>query len=374
MASLIQIHQPADRSLNAAQRQFNRLQEQIGKARAKLETWDREGPAFAEAFAQLVAPLRLRAEQMQRDFLARLELWLRTAKWGRVQKEELAGIFCEMVEEVIVSHELDDAAILHWKALHDRYADLEFDAQAAGELDFIKILVAEQTGLNLDDVQVSDEAELMEQLRARLFAQIEQERQARETAEPPPAAKQQRQTAAQRRRQAEREAAEQVAKQSLREIYRKLASQLHPDRAADAADAKARTALMARANAAYEKQDLLALLTLQLELEHIDASHLLQASDAQLRHFNAVLKEQLQELQAELVQREHAFFHGFGMDVPYRATNPEKLGTVLQSSQRHWQGRAFMAEQDLRLVDTPESTKKWLQALREQAKHQRFFW
>jgi hypothetical protein len=62
------------------------------------------------------------------------------------------------------------------------------------------------------------------------------------------------------------------------------------------------------------------------------------------------------------------------MDVPYRATNPEKLGTVLQSRQRHCQGRAFMAEQDLRLVDTPESTKKWLQALREQAKHQRFFW
>jgi hypothetical protein len=374
MASLIQIHQPADQSLNPAQRQFNRLQEQIGKARAKLETWDREGPAFADAFAQLVTPLRLRAEQVQRDFLLRLELWLRTAKWGRVQKDELAAIFCEMAEEVIVSHALDDAAILHWKALYDRYADLEFDAQAANELDFIKSMVAEQTGLNLDDVQASDEAELMEQLRARLHAQIDQERQAREAAEPAPAAKQRRQTAAQQRREAEREAAAQVAKQSLRDIYRKLASQLHPDRAADAADAQARTALMARANAAYEKQDLLALLTLQLELEHIDASHLLRASDAQLRHFNAVLKEQLQELQAELAQREHAFFHGFGMDLPSRATNPEKLGVVLQASQRHWQGRAFMAEQDLRQVDTPESTKKWLQALREQIKHQRLFW
>jgi hypothetical protein len=63
-------------------------------------------------------------------------------------------------------------------------------------------------------------------------------------------------------------------KQSVRDIFRKLTSQLHPDREPDAAERARKTALMQRVNVAYAANDLLALLELQLEVEQIDQAEL----------------------------------------------------------------------------------------------------
>ncbi|WP_341888453.1 hypothetical protein [Variovorax sp. YR752] len=46
----------------------------------------------------------------------------------------------------------------------------------------------------------------------------------------------------------------------MRDIFRKLASALHPDRETDAQQRKVKTALMQKANQAYAANDLLALL------------------------------------------------------------------------------------------------------------------
>ena len=79
-------------------------------------------------------------------------------------------------------------------------------------------------------------------------------------------------------------------------------SALHPDRAADGVDRDRRHALMQQVNRAYEKSDLLALLTLQLEIEQIDQGHLATVSETRLRHYNQILREQTQELKQELAQ------------------------------------------------------------------------
>jgi uncharacterized protein (DUF2164 family) len=86
----------------------------------------------------------------------------------------------------------------------------------------------------------------------------------------------------------------------VREVYRKLASALHPDRETEVAERNRKTQLMQRVNQAYERNDLLALLGLQIEIEQIDAEHLAQVSDARLGHYNRVLKEQLAQLRAEI--------------------------------------------------------------------------
>ena len=65
----------------------------------------------------------------------------------------------------------------------------------------------------------------------------------------------------------------QDASRSLRAVYRQLASALHPDREQDERERQRKTRLMQRVNVAYGKQDLLQLLTLQLEIEQIDHTH-----------------------------------------------------------------------------------------------------
>ena len=92
----------------------------------------------------------------------------------------------------------------------------------------------------------------------------------------------------------------QAATQSVREVYRKLASALHTDREPDPAERARKTALMQRVNQAYDNKDLLQLLELQMQFEQIDAAHLAGIDEKRLQHYVEVLKEQSHELAHEL--------------------------------------------------------------------------
>jgi hypothetical protein len=58
---------------------------------------------------------------------------------------------------------------------------------------------------------------------------------------------------------------------------------------------------MARVNEAYGRHDLLALLTVQLEIEQIDADHLAGLPDKRLKHYCRVLREQLRAIEDEVL-------------------------------------------------------------------------
>ena len=107
--------------------------------------------------------------------------------------------------------------------------------------------------------------------------------------------------------QAQREQAAKEVSQSLREVFRKLASALHPDREPDAKERERKNELMQRVNAAYEANDLLTLLNLQLEIEQIDAAHLATLTPQRLAHYYQILREQLDELEAELRRFQQPF-------------------------------------------------------------------
>lgn len=367
MARLLTIPQPAgdDGSgpLRPAQRKFNSLQQQIDKARRALKAWDAALPEFARQHAERVRPLRLEAEKLRRETALRLDEWLQDKGWARGERELMQELVSELAREALELHELPDQERATWKELHDRHADLGFDAQNAHEIEVLKRMFEHQTGLDLGDEDFATEAELLDHVRERLHARSE-EAAGEKAAEP---AKPKRQSAAQKKRAAEREAVAAQAKQSLREVFRKLASSLHPDRAVDAADAERRTALMQRANAAYAKEDLLALLSLQLELEQIDDAHLRKASDAQLQHFNAVLQEQLEELQAELQMRERRLCADYELK-PRRALQPEKLSALIADAVADWNAELYQAGREHAALLTREGTKRWLKKLKSLAR------
>ena len=95
--------------------------------------------------------------------------------------------------------------------------------------------------------------------------------------------------------------AEKVSK-SVREVYLDLVKAFHPDREPDEAEKIRKTAIMQRVTAAYEKNDLLVLLELQLEFERIDAHSLNSIAEERLLHFNKVLSNQARELREELLE------------------------------------------------------------------------
>ena len=95
----------------------------------------------------------------------------------------------------------------------------------------------------------------------------------------------------------QREEAKKLANQSIKAIYLKITAWIHPDREQDEQKKQEKTVLMQQANQAYEANDLLTLLNLQIQLGH---QHNLSFANQQLKAYNLLLEEQLETLQMQV--------------------------------------------------------------------------
>ena len=160
-----------------------------------------------------------------------------------------------------------------------------------------------------------------------------------------------------------REAAAQQATQSLRQVFRKLASALHPDREPDGAERARKTALMAQVNEAYGREDLLALLELQLRIEQIDAEHLANVDAVRLKHYNKVLAEQLAELREEIANVEAECRRDFGLEAD-AVLDPKRLQKELEAEAARLRKAVAQLRQEVGAFADLAWTRRWLRAQR----------
>jgi hypothetical protein len=147
--------------------------------------------------------------------------------------------------------------------LHDKHSDVSYADTQREEMELMQGLAQDVFGVDLDPGGNNDDPqEMFRRLGEKLYG-AEQE----PTPRPQRARKKSAKTLA---REALREQSALGGTKAVREIYRKLASELHPDRESDAAERARKTELMQKVNKAYEARDLLALLELQLRIEQID--------------------------------------------------------------------------------------------------------
>jgi curved DNA-binding protein CbpA len=101
-------------------------------------------------------------------------------------------------------------------------------------------------------------------------------------------------------RQQKREQAEQMAAQSLKTVYLKIAAMIHPDREQDEAKKEEKTELFQQASQAYEQQDLFYLLKLQLQLEQNKGVGAKELSAEQVKFYKLALDAQSQQLESQI--------------------------------------------------------------------------
>ena len=127
-----------------------------------------------------------------------------------------------------------------------------------------------------------------------------------------------------------------------------------------------KTALMQRVNQAYQTNDLLSLLQLQLEIEQIDQDALDGIAGDRLRHYNKVLTQQLQELQHEVQLCEHRFKRQYALDDHARMTPGSMMKFFVQQKQ-HLKADTLALERQLKALDSDDTKyfKRWLKQQRE---------
>ena len=236
------------------------------------------------------------------------------------------------------------------KALYNKHSGGDFDADEREGDELLKLGLKDIFGVELDD-------DVDMQSPEDIAQKILEQQQAEHTAQQQKPGKK---NARQQRLKAE---AAQVS-QSLREVYRKLASALHPDRETDPDERKRKTSLMQRVNQAYSERNLLELLQLQLEIEHIDAGTLETLSADRLKHYNQVLTEQLDELELEVLNLELSFRRQFNLE-PFDELSVQNLPDI-------YQHQLDMLNTDIEELSVlreelknPKVLKSWLKELRQ---------
>ncbi|MBP3979737.1 MULTISPECIES: hypothetical protein [unclassified Acidovorax] len=352
----LKVKKTAQGKLSPAQQRFNKLLARVDNLGRQMQDIEQLAASVRGPHLAQLSELERRIAQTQAQMLLYLHERLQRKGLSAAQQKSVRGLVQSLL--LVVQQEMDEA---QWTALHAQYFPPEAQAQQAQELQDAKQQVLNAMEqflgrpLDLDGVDDLDSPQdLLEAVMRQVQAdrEAEQARQAERKAKRPPTEKQ---------RKAEQHALD--AKAAMRAIYRQLASALHPDRETDPAERQRKSALMAQANAANERGDLVTLLRLQLQAEQVDEAHIARMADEKLAALSLLLKEQVAVLEYEVAEAEMRLSDELGVMVT-ATTKAPVLAAHLQQLQHEMAHTAQTMQQDLERVRDDAELKRWL---REQA-------
>lgn len=348
-------------ALSKGQKTFNGLVKKIDAKRTQLLAWEEAILGFHKTYASDMKPLLDTYVEKQVAMVQCLDRASQQMALNKNERSMLSEIVTDLAGSLIAENDRGEL-----KEIYNAHSRSDYDREEADELQLLKSSL--ETNLNVD--LGNEEFESHEELLQRAHAQLGKRQQEFDDARQARQAKRKK-TAKQLAKEAALEAEEKEINLSIREVYRKLASALHPDRETDAAERERKTSLMQRANQAYERRNLLQLLELQLELEHIDLATIKNLSDERLTHYNKILKGQLAELEHELIRIEQGFRMQFGID-PFVNLSPNSLLRHLKNDMQQLQATIQDMDCDLAAFAEVKKLKQWLKGFRRQSTQREF--
>ena len=353
---------PGQRLRSAAGQAFERERARIERLRLQLQTLEADCLAHQARCAQQLGPLLEQQKQLRRAIVLALDPWFEGKPKGLSanQLATLRRIVCAQAEDLALAGDAEMAA------LHDRRSPKTLaerqreQAQALHqELQHVMghVLDTELPDFDPDNPGAGLHAAI-DHLQQQIDAHEQQKASQRATK--------------QARRKPSAAAAKAAASladadATLRLLYRQLASALHPDRAADAADQEQKHALMSAVNAAYANRDLVALLELQWRAELVDPDHLERVGEERLRSLTLLLKQQAAALERDRQACQRRWAAEFGLS-PFAAISTASLQRALQDELDDVQAELDLMQHDLQQVQALASLKLWLNEQRRLAR------
>ncbi|SDE06108.1 hypothetical protein SAMN04487996_103233 [Dyadobacter soli] len=272
------LHIPGqDKPLNKKQKEFNTLSETI-------EALDRQIADLQQAYDEMLRRMPSDLDPLIREYQGYradiVNLWDRAydaEHFRKAYQTKLAYLITENAYDLIKNHERNEL-----KPVFNKYSPTNID-----------VLLEEERLRETSRIQ--DPAFLLESENVTepevLFHELSAEEQQRIKAE----------RREQRMDQRTREAQQAKTTKSVRSVYMELVKTFHPDRETNEAEKLRKTETMQRITKAYQANNLLDLLKLQMELEQIDRAGLENLNKNQLSYYNKILRQQVDELDQQKV-------------------------------------------------------------------------
>ncbi|EDT44042.1 J domain-containing protein [Burkholderia ambifaria] len=354
-------------SLSKAQKTFNTLVKHIEKRRERLGAWEAVMPAFQKKFVDALLPLEQESMALRIKLIHLLDDAFLQKGLSKAEQRTLSDLIADMARDLM---QVSDDATL--KVIYNRHVGSANVGNATAAPDPEPTepeREPEPQSQPPEDLDSLSPDELAERMQAELDAQFERDMAAHAAREAQRARRKKapKQSAAQARIEAEQA----ESSKSIREIYRKLASALHPDRETDPREQERKTVLMQRVNHAYAKGNLLQLLELQLEIEQIDRRAIDGLSEARLTRYNGILEEQLRELDQEIQHVENDFRRTYGIASSTKAAPDTVLRMLTRDIAGMQRGNQDLAVA-LREFEDPDKVRDWLKDMKRRPASSRF--
>jgi hypothetical protein len=345
------IHSPAT---DAYSRELARIQ----RIQAQMTAMDAACQAYVQGDLQRLQPLRVQLQQAQRAWVLQLAHWLHTDSdaLSRQQRSQARQHLCQWAQALAEQGDADMAA------LHDAHSPQTLADRRRTAADALRARLADWLAPDNTQAHATDDPDAVLQAAREQWHKDKQAQQAQRAArqakraarkaqrEPTPAA----QLAAE---------TQEAAGATLRRMYRRLASALHPDRASNEAERERMHNWMSAANAAYDRQDLLTLLDLQGQLEQVDPRHLERSSTQRLQALTVLLKQQAASLERERQLAQQRWWHQLGLEPGASLTEPV-LRQRLDAQYNTLAQSVRQSQADLARVTDLAGFKAWLNAQR----------
>ncbi|WP_186115147.1 J domain-containing protein [Burkholderia gladioli] len=340
--AILLVPQDGSAGLSPSQRSFNALTRQVAARRERLRAWETVWPPFQQRYVDEWVPLARELSARETELVRQLDVAAEMKGLSRAEHELVSQLIVHFARPLLgadADRELRAILARHGAAAMGQAAgdagrrggkSRRRDAAAAEDAapghaaaeppedeSEEAMMLRIQAELDAQEARASADAQARQAQRGERQRASSSKRKAAEAARAAAAQAQPESPAEAEADRTDTEAVPEMApaqvSRSLRDLYRRLASALHPDREPDADERERKTALMQRLNRAYDKQDLLQLLELERDLGAADADRLAGAGDELLRHYNGILKAQLASLDRELHRVEADFRHGYGI-------------------------------------------------------------
>jgi hypothetical protein len=324
---------------------FEQLMADIAAQRDKLGAWQQATTDYYQQQTTVLGPLLATVRGLDIGLLRFLDHASHGGDLGRTDLALLHALVRDFAASLLQQGQ--DAGLKEILARHQDEDEAEDAREGAAKAAAAPVEPSTPDTASSDDWM--HEWQQMEAAQADAAQQRERQRAQRK--------------AASRRARQQAQPQQADASQSIRDVYRKLASALHPDREQDLTERERKTTLMQRVNQAYAAKNLLDLLQLQLEIEQIDVKSIQTMGEARLRRYNEVLAEQLADLQKETVSVERALRTQLGLGHGAELT-PTRMTRALKEQARGLQQDIAYYRMELKELEDPRTLKRWLREQR----------
>jgi hypothetical protein len=345
--------QKTGKELSKQQKKFNDSVKKINDLKQKIERDTQQLKTIMGRVHADIVPLQQKHNNTMGDLVLVFDKHYSDTFFKKKEKEKMADFITNTAYELLEELDREDLKQVYEKYAEESYDETNAQAESA-TAEMMKNLMGLMFGVDIDD-----DADLSDPAKAREYmAQKMAEKQAEFEAKKANKKK----TAKQLEREEKAKEETKNVSKAARTIYTDLVKAFHPDREPDENERARKTEIMKQVTEAYGNDDLFELLRLKIELQGADIEAITMAED-QLKYYNKILKDQIQELEQThwQIQMQGSGEMGNGPDLFAKFGGDEKtMKSKFTREMNRLKKQTKLVEQDIEALRIKENMRKFL--------------